>query len=84
MIPLAPRQLARIVRLALTPRGARVVTRLADGIVVVGRNRAVYGGRGIYVYREVIEPEFLNLPRFLPRSRGMPERRYRAYKNAWA
>jgi FkbM family methyltransferase len=58
-------QWLRKVRVALTPRNWLLKTRLANGAVVYGRNRVGYGGRGIYIYRDAIEPEFLHLEKFL-------------------
>jgi FkbM family methyltransferase len=55
----------RKVRVALTPRSWRLRARLACGAVVCGRNRAGYGGRYIYIYRETIEPEFEHFEKFL-------------------
>jgi FkbM family methyltransferase len=55
----------RKVRVALTPRHWRLRTRLACGAVVCGQNRAGYGGRYIYIFRETIEPEFQQLEKFL-------------------
>lgn len=40
-------------------------TRLSGGAIVLGFNRAGFGGRGIFVYRDAIEPEFECLERFL-------------------
>jgi len=56
----------RKVRVALTPRSARLVARLASGVRVAGRNRAGWGGRGIYIFREDLEPELRILPKLLP------------------
>jgi hypothetical protein len=55
----------RKVRVALTPRHWLLKTRLANGGVVFGQNRPGYGGRGVYVFREVQEPEFEHLEKFL-------------------
>ena len=55
----------RKVRVALTPRRWLLKTHLADGTVVFGRNRAGYGGRGVYVFRNTLEPEFEHLEKFL-------------------
>lgn len=55
----------RKIRIALTPRRRFLKTRLASGAVVFGRNRAGFGGRGIYVFRDSIEPEFQHLEDFL-------------------
>jgi FkbM family methyltransferase len=55
----------RKVRVALTPRNWLLQTRLAGGAVVSGRNRPGYGGRGVYVFRDALEPEFEHLEKFL-------------------
>jgi FkbM family methyltransferase len=55
----------RKVRLALSPRHQLLKTRLANGVIVCGPNRAGYGGRGIYVFRDALEPEFEHLEQFL-------------------
>ncbi len=55
----------RKVRVALTPRSWFLKTELSNGAVVYGRNRAGYGGRGIYIFRDSIEPEFQQLEKFL-------------------
>ena len=55
----------RMARVALTPRGARIQTRFPDGLVVTGRNIEGYGGRGIYISRDTIEPEFSFLNRLV-------------------
>ena len=51
--------------MALTPKGWLLKTKLANGALVYGKNRAGFGGRGIYVYRDSIEPEFPHLEEFL-------------------
>lgn len=51
--------------MALTPRGRLLKTTLANGAIVYGRNRSGFGGRGIFVYRDSIEPEFQHLEDFL-------------------
>jgi FkbM family methyltransferase len=56
----------RKVRVALTPRSWLLKTRLANGAVVFGRNRPGYGGRGVYVFRDALEPELEHLEEFLP------------------
>lgn len=56
----------RKVRVALTPRSWLLKTRLANGAVVFGRNRPGYGGRGVYIFRDALEPEFEHLEEFLP------------------
>ncbi len=55
----------RKVRVALTPREWLLPARLANGAVVHGRNRAGYGGRGVYIFRDDLEPEFAHLEKFL-------------------
>jgi FkbM family methyltransferase len=55
----------RKVRAAITPRDWLLKTSLAGGAVVYGRNRAGWGSRGIYVFRDALEPEFENLEKFL-------------------
>jgi len=40
-------------------------TRLANGAVVCGQNRPGYGGRGVYIFRDTLEPEFEHLLEFL-------------------
>lgn len=57
--------LMREIRVALTPRRWPLKTRLANGAVVCGKNRPGFGGRGIYVFRDAIEPEFQHLEEFL-------------------
>lgn len=53
------------VRVALTPRSALLRTRLQNGAIVEGYNRAGYGGRGIYVFGDALEPELFRLQHFL-------------------
>ena len=55
----------RKARVGLTPRHWLLRTRLACGASVYGQNRAGYGGRYIYIFREAIEPEFAQLEKFL-------------------
>jgi FkbM family methyltransferase len=55
----------RKVRVALTPRNWLLRTRLANGALVAGYNRAGWGGRGIYIFRDAIEPELESLGYFL-------------------
>ena len=59
------KMLMRKMRVALTPRGWLLKTRLASGAYVYGKNRAGYGGRGIFIFRDAIEPEFEHLEEFL-------------------
>lgn len=58
-------QILRKIRVALTPRSGLLKTKLSNGLIVYGRNRTGYGGRGIYVLRESIEPEFEHLEALL-------------------
>ncbi|MGB8723700.1 MAG: FkbM family methyltransferase [Terriglobales bacterium] len=61
-----PRQLfLRKVRVALTPRSALLRTRLQNGAIIEGYNRAGYGGRGVYVFGDSLEPELCYLQHFL-------------------
>jgi len=60
--------LLRKMRVALTPRSWFLKTQLARGVIVYGKNRAGYGGRGIYIFRDSIEPEFRYVDRFLGKS----------------
>jgi FkbM family methyltransferase len=57
----------RRVRVALTPRSALLRTRLQNGAIIEGYNREGYGGRGIYVYGDSLEPELCCLQHFLGR-----------------
>jgi FkbM family methyltransferase len=59
------RYLARQLRVALTPRGCLLRARLENGAVVYGLNRPGFGGRGVYIYRDAVEPEFEHLDKFL-------------------
>ncbi len=54
-----------MVRVALTPRSWLLKARLANGVVIYGQNRAGFGGRGVYIYRDEVEPEVRCLDRFL-------------------
>ena len=55
----------RKIRVALTPRDWLLQTPLANGAIVSGRNRAGYGGRGVYIFRDALEPEFDHLEEFM-------------------
>jgi FkbM family methyltransferase len=55
----------RKVRVALSPRSQLLKATLANGAVVYGKNTAGFGGRGIYIYRDNIEPEFADFTSFL-------------------
>jgi FkbM family methyltransferase len=57
--------LLKKIRVALTPRRCLLKTTLSNGAIVYGKNRAGFGGRGIYIYGDAIEPEFQQLERFL-------------------
>ncbi|QYO67292.1 FkbM family methyltransferase [Leptolyngbya sp. 7M] len=59
--------LIKKVRVALTPRDWLLKTTLSNGAVVYGKNRTGFGGRGIYIKGESIEPEFEHLEKFLDR-----------------
>jgi FkbM family methyltransferase len=55
----------RKARVALTPRSWLLTTTLSNGAVISGKNRPGYGGRGIYIFRDALEPEFEHLLEFL-------------------
>jgi FkbM family methyltransferase len=55
----------RKARVALTPRNWYLKTKLANGAIIRGKNRAGYGGRGIYIYRDALEPELEHIEKFL-------------------
>lgn len=55
----------RKARIAVTPRSSWLTTRLDNGTLVSGRNRPGYGGRGIYLWGDDIEPELRLLPAVL-------------------
>jgi len=57
--------LLRKIRAAVTPRNWLLHTRLANGALVAGYNRAGWGGRGIYIFRDALEPELASLGCFL-------------------
>jgi FkbM family methyltransferase len=56
----------RKVRVALTPREWLLKTVLPGGEIIYGKNRTGFGGRGIYVLRDAIEPEYEHFTRLLP------------------
>jgi FkbM family methyltransferase len=58
-------RLMRKVRVALTPRSALLAAKLENGAVVYGRNRAGFGGRGAFIFRDSLEPELKHLTKFL-------------------
>jgi FkbM family methyltransferase len=41
---------------------------LSNGAIVYGKNLSGYGGRGIYIYRDSLEPELQHLEKFLDSS----------------
>jgi FkbM family methyltransferase len=55
----------RKARVALTPGNWLLKTRLSNDAVIFGKNRPGYGGRGIYIFRDALEPEFEHLLKFL-------------------
>ncbi len=57
--------IARKIRVALSPRSSLLRTRLSNGAVISGLNRPGYGGRGIYLFRDALEPELLHLEKLL-------------------
>jgi FkbM family methyltransferase len=57
--------LMRKIRIAVTPREWLLKSTLSSGAIVYGKNRAGFGGRGIYLYRDSIESEFEHLEKFL-------------------
>lgn len=57
--------LFRKIRIGLTPRDWLLKTTLSDGVIVYGKNRAGFGGRGVYLKRDNIEPELKYLPMLL-------------------
>jgi FkbM family methyltransferase len=65
LIP-SPDRLRKKARLAITPRHWLVTTTLPDGLVIRGQNISGYGGRGIYLEGDGIEPEYRSFTRLLP------------------
>lgn len=55
----------RKMQIALAPKESLLKATLSNGAIVYGKNRPGFGGRGIYLYRDAIEPEFENLDKFL-------------------
>jgi FkbM family methyltransferase len=53
------------VRVALTPRSALLRTRLENGAMIAGYNRPGFGGRGVYIFGDALEPELNALQLFL-------------------
>jgi FkbM family methyltransferase len=56
---------AKQARVALTPRNRLLKTRLSNGAILYGKNRAGFGGRAVYIYGDATEPEFEQFERFL-------------------
>lgn len=57
--------LLKKVRVALTPRSSLLRTQLENGAKIAGYNRSGYGGRGVYIYGDSLEPELRSLQHFL-------------------
>jgi FkbM family methyltransferase len=57
--------LLRKARVALTPESTLLRTRLQNGAIVEGYNRAGFGGRGVYIHGDSLEPELASLGVFL-------------------
>ena len=57
--------LMRKMRVALTPRNCLLKSKLSNGAIICGKNRPGYGGRGVYIFRDSLEPEFEHLLEFL-------------------
>jgi FkbM family methyltransferase len=55
----------RKVRVALTPRNWLLKSKLGNGAVVCGRNRPGFGGRGVYIFRDALEPELEHIEKLL-------------------
>jgi FkbM family methyltransferase len=60
-----PAQFLRKVRIALTPRSALLRTTLHNGAFIEAYNRPGYGGRGVYLYGDSLEPELECLQHFI-------------------
>ncbi len=56
----------RKIRVALTPRTWLLKTTLSNGAVIYGKNQAGFGGRGIFIFRDALEPELEHLDQLLP------------------
>jgi FkbM family methyltransferase len=55
----------RKVRVVVTPRSWLLRTRLENGALIAGYNRAGWGGRGVYIFRDALEPELASLSCFV-------------------
>lgn len=65
MKPSSGTMFLRKARIALTPSSSLLWSQLENGSVVAGYNREGYGGRGVYLHRDWIEPELAALQHFL-------------------
>jgi FkbM family methyltransferase len=65
MKPSSSTVILRKARIALTPASALLQSQLENGALVAGYNKEGYGGRGVYLYRDYIEPELAALQHFL-------------------
>jgi FkbM family methyltransferase len=59
------RSFLRKARIALTPRNWLLRTRLDNGVLVAGLNRPGWGGRGVYLFGDMLEPELAALSHFV-------------------
>jgi FkbM family methyltransferase len=59
------KHLIKKIRIALTPHFMDLKTTLSNGAIVLGKNRKGYGGRGVFIYGDAIEPELMHLDKFL-------------------
>lgn len=58
----------KIIRLLITPGRFYLKSKLSNGAVVYGRNKHGYGGRGVYLQKDSIEPELYYLDKLLDNS----------------
>lgn len=65
---MSTQRLLRKIICAVLPRRVMLSRRLGDGTLVSGANRAGYGGRGVFIFGDDIEPEFAALDMILRRS----------------
>jgi FkbM family methyltransferase len=65
MKPSSSTVILRKARIALTPASSLLQSQLENGALVAGYNKDGYGGRGVYLYRDYIEPELAALQHFL-------------------
>jgi FkbM family methyltransferase len=65
MKPSSSTIILRKARIALTPSSSLLWSQLENGSVIAGYNREGYGGRGVYLHRDWIEPELAALQHFL-------------------